>query len=28
MKSASIQSSDTDKRPCRAAGRGGIGAVM
>lgn len=28
MKSASIQSSDTDKRPCRAAGRGGLGAVM
>ncbi|MFC1839669.1 aldehyde ferredoxin oxidoreductase family protein [Thermodesulfobacteriota bacterium] len=28
MKSASIQSSDTDKRPCRAAGRGGMGAVM
>lgn len=28
MKSASIQSSDTDNRPCRAAGRGGLGAVM
>ncbi len=28
MKSASIQSSDVDKRPCRAAGRGGLGAVM
>ncbi|MBN1277176.1 MAG: aldehyde ferredoxin oxidoreductase, partial [Deltaproteobacteria bacterium] len=28
MKSASIQSSDVDKRPCRAAGRGGMGAVM
>lgn len=26
--SASIQSSDTDDRPCRAAGRGGLGAVM
>jgi len=25
---ASIQSTDVDKRPCRAAGRGGIGAVM
>jgi aldehyde:ferredoxin oxidoreductase len=25
---ASIQSSDTDGRPCRAAGRGGLGAVM
>ena len=28
MKSASIQGSDTDNRPCRAAGRGGLGAVM
>jgi aldehyde:ferredoxin oxidoreductase len=28
MASASIQSSDTDGRPCRAAGRGGLGAVM
>ena len=28
MKSASIQGSDTDKHPCRAAGRGGLGAVM
>jgi aldehyde:ferredoxin oxidoreductase len=28
MKSASIQSSDTDNRPCRAAGRGSLGAVM
>jgi aldehyde:ferredoxin oxidoreductase len=28
MKSASIQGSDVDKRPCRAAARGGIGAVM
>ncbi|MCF8106220.1 MAG: aldehyde ferredoxin oxidoreductase [Desulfohalobiaceae bacterium] len=26
--SASIQSSDTEGRPCRAAGRGGLGAVM
>ena len=26
--SASIQTSDVDKRPCRAAGRGGLGAVM
>jgi aldehyde:ferredoxin oxidoreductase len=26
--SASIQSSDVDGRPCRAAGRGGLGAVM
>ena len=25
---ASIQSSDADGRPCRAAGRGGLGAVM
>jgi aldehyde:ferredoxin oxidoreductase len=25
---ASVQSSDTDGRPCRAAGRGGLGAVM
>ncbi|MBN1975214.1 MAG: hypothetical protein JW787_16340, partial [Sedimentisphaerales bacterium] len=25
---ASIQSSDVDGRPCRAAGRGGLGAVM
>ncbi len=28
LASASIQSSDTDGRPCRAAGRGGLGAVM
>jgi aldehyde:ferredoxin oxidoreductase len=28
MKVASIQSSDADGRPCRAAGRGGMGAVM
>ncbi len=28
LKSASIQSSDVDGRPCRAAGRGGLGAVM
>ncbi|MCF8026568.1 MAG: aldehyde ferredoxin oxidoreductase, partial [Desulfobacteraceae bacterium] len=28
FKSASIQSSDLDQRPCRAAGRGGLGAVM
>jgi aldehyde:ferredoxin oxidoreductase len=28
LKSASIQSTDTDGRPCRAAGRGGLGAVM
>lgn len=28
MKSASIQGSDVDKRPCRAAARGGMGAVM
>ncbi len=28
MKSASIQSSDMDNRPCRSAGRGGLGAVM
>lgn len=27
-KSASIQASDVDGRPCRAAGRGGLGAVM
>jgi len=26
--SASIQSTDVDDRPCRAAGRGGLGAVM
>jgi aldehyde:ferredoxin oxidoreductase len=26
--SASIQSTDVDNRPCRAAGRGGLGAVM
>lgn len=26
--SASIQSTDLDNRPCRAAGRGGLGAVM
>ena len=28
LKAASIQSSDLDGRPCRAAGRGGLGAVM
>ncbi|MCG8568104.1 MAG: aldehyde ferredoxin oxidoreductase [Desulfobacterales bacterium] len=28
MKSASIQTTDADGRPCRAAGRGGLGAVM
>ncbi|NNL76293.1 MAG: aldehyde ferredoxin oxidoreductase [Desulfobacterales bacterium] len=28
LHSASIQSSDADGRPCRAAGRGGLGAVM
>jgi aldehyde:ferredoxin oxidoreductase len=28
MKSASIQSTDVDGHPCRAAGRGGLGAVM
>ena len=28
MHSASIQSTDIDDRPCRAAGRGGLGAVM
>jgi aldehyde:ferredoxin oxidoreductase len=28
LNSASIQSSDADGRPCRAAGRGGLGAVM
>ena len=28
LHSASIQSSDVDDRPCRAAGRGGMGAVM
>lgn len=28
LTSASIQSSDTDGHPCRAAGRGGLGAVM
>lgn len=28
LSSASIQSSDIDDRPCRAAGRGGLGAVM
>ena len=28
MLSASIQSTDVDNRPCRAAGRGGMGAVM
>lgn len=28
LKSASIQSADVDGRPCRAAGRGGLGAVM
>lgn len=28
LASASIQSTDVDDRPCRAAGRGGLGAVM
>ena len=28
MRSASIQATDVDNRPCRAAGRGGLGAVM
>ena len=28
MTAASIQTTDTDGRPCRAAGRGGLGAVM
>jgi aldehyde:ferredoxin oxidoreductase len=28
LRSASIQSTDVDGRPCRAAGRGGLGAVM
>ena len=28
LKSASVQSTDVDGRPCRAAGRGGLGAVM
>jgi aldehyde:ferredoxin oxidoreductase len=28
LASASVQSSDVDGRPCRAAGRGGMGAVM
>jgi len=28
LKSASIQVTDVDGRPCRAAGRGGLGAVM
>jgi len=28
LKSASIQASDVEGRPCRAAGRGGLGAVM
>ena len=28
LASASIQTSDADDRPCRAAGRGGLGAVM
>jgi len=28
LKSASIQSTDVDNRPCRCAGRGGLGAVM
>jgi aldehyde:ferredoxin oxidoreductase len=28
LAAASVQSSDTDGRPCRAAGRGGLGAVM
>lgn len=28
MRASSIQSTDVDGRPCRAAGRGGLGAVM
>jgi aldehyde:ferredoxin oxidoreductase len=28
LASASVQSTDVDRRPCRAAGRGGMGAVM
>ncbi|MBI5252511.1 MAG: aldehyde ferredoxin oxidoreductase [Desulfomonile tiedjei] len=28
LRSASIQTTDVDGRPCRAAGRGGLGAVM
>jgi len=28
LAAASIQTTDTDGRPCRAAGRGGLGAVM
>jgi aldehyde:ferredoxin oxidoreductase len=28
LRSASVQASDVDGRPCRAAGRGGMGAVM
>jgi aldehyde:ferredoxin oxidoreductase len=28
LRSASIQTTDVDDRPCRAAGRGGLGAVM
>ncbi len=28
LAAASIQSTDVDRRPCRAAGRGGLGAVM
>jgi aldehyde:ferredoxin oxidoreductase len=28
LSAASIQTTDTDGRPCRAAGRGGLGAVM
>jgi aldehyde:ferredoxin oxidoreductase len=28
LKGASVQSTDMDGRPCRAAGRGGLGAVM
>ena len=28
MKCASVQSTDTEGRPCRAAGRGGLGAVL
>lgn len=28
LKAASIQTTDVDGRPCRAAGRGGLGAVM
>jgi aldehyde:ferredoxin oxidoreductase len=28
LKSASVQCTDVDQKPCRAAGRGGLGAVM